>query len=72
MLSEDAEILIKEYFWRVYQSRTESFGNGRTVRNCFEKMITNQANRMAQLKEASLEEIQTIEKEDLAFLEQGF
>ena len=68
-LSEDAELVIKGYFRRVYESRTESFGNGRTVRNCFEKMITNQANRMAQKEEASLEEIQTIEKEDLEFLE---
>ena len=69
ILSEDAETLVKEYFRLVYEARTESFGNGRAVRNCFEKMITNQANRMAQYKEASLEEIQTIEKEDLAFLE---
>ena len=67
-LSEDAEVLIKEYLTRAYESRTESFGNGRTVRNCFEKMITNQANRMATYEEASLEEIQRIEKEDLAFL----
>ncbi|MBQ2311687.1 MAG: AAA family ATPase [Firmicutes bacterium] len=67
-LSEDAEVLVKEYFRQVYESRTESFGNGRAVRNCFEKMITNQANRMAQCEEASLEEIQTIVKEDLAFL----
>ena len=59
---------VKEYFRQVYESRTESFGNGRAVRNCFEKMITNQANRMAQCEEASLEEIQTIVKEDLAFL----
>ena len=68
ILSEDAEALVKEYFQLAYDSRTESFGNGRTVRNCFEKMITNQANRVAQLDEATLEEIQTIEKEDLAFL----
>ncbi len=68
-LSQDAETLVKEYFFRIYEARTESFGNGRAARNCFEKMITNQANRMAQYKEASLEEIQTIEKEDLAFLE---
>ena len=67
-LSEDAEALVKEYLTRVYESRTESFGNGRTVRNCFEKMITNQANRMAAYEEATLEEIQRIEKEDLAFL----
>ena len=67
-LSEDAEALVKEYFCQVYEARTESFGNGRAVRNCFEKMITNQANRMAQCEEASLEEIQRIEKEDLAFL----
>ena len=67
-LSEEAEALVKEYFCQVYEARTESFGNGRAVRNCFEKMITNQANRMAQYNEASLEEIQRIEKEDLAFL----
>ena len=68
ILSEGAEILVKEYFRQIYDVRTESFGNGRAVRNCFEKMITNQANRVAQLKEATIEEIQTIEKEDLAFL----
>ena len=68
-LSEDAELIARDYFCRVYESRTESFGNGRAVRNCFEKMITNQANRMAQYQEASLEQIQTIEKEDLAFLD---
>ena len=69
ILSEGAVDLVKEYFRRVYEARTESFGNGRAVRNCFEKMITNQANRMAQYQEASMEEIQTIAKEDLAFLE---
>ena len=67
-LSEEAETLVKDYFCRVYEDRTESFGNGRAVRNCFEKMITNQANRMAGYQEASLEEIQTIEKEDLTWL----
>ena len=68
-LAEDAEDLVKDYFRRVYEARTESFGNGRAVRNCFEKMITNQANRLAEYKEATMEEIQTITAEDLRFLE---
>ncbi len=67
-LSEEASEIVKEFFCRVYEARTESFGNGRAVRNCFEKMITNQANRMARYDEASIEQIQTIEAEDLAFL----
>lgn len=69
LLSEEATARVKDYFCRIYEARTESFGNGRAVRNCFEKMITNQANRMAQYKEASIEEIQTIETEDLDFLQ---
>ena len=35
------------------------------------KMITNQANRLAEYKEATMEEIQTITAEDLRFLEEN-
>ena len=68
VLSEEAAALVKDYFARIYAIRSESFGNARAVRNCFEKMITNQANRVAGYKEATIKQIQTIEKEDLAFL----
>ncbi len=71
ILSEEAEALVKDYFRQIFELRTESFGNARAVRNCFEKMIPNQANRVAQLSEATIEHIQTIETEDLAFLQAG-
>ena len=68
VLSEEAQKLARAHFERVYAARSESFGNARAVRNCFEKMITNQANRVAEYKEATIRQIQTIEREDLAFL----
>ena len=47
LLAEDAQTLLREDFDRMYAERDDNFGNGRTVRNAFEKIINCQANRLA-------------------------
>lgn len=43
----------------------ESFGNARGIRNLFEKLVMNQANRLVQLEEPSKEDLALITKEDV-------
>ncbi|MBR5230395.1 MAG: AAA family ATPase [Firmicutes bacterium] len=51
---EAAQKLVREVFDRMYELRDENFGNGRTVRNLFEKVINCQATRLAAAKEEGL------------------
>ena len=63
-----AEVLIalKNYFDVLYLNRDKEFGNAREVRNVFEKIITNQSNRIVKIKEPSNMELQEIRMDDLA------
>lgn len=47
LLAEDAQTLLRGAFDRMYAVRDDNFGNGRAVRNAFEKIINCQANRLA-------------------------
>lgn len=49
-IEEAAQELIRRIFDRMYEMRDENFGNGRTVRNIFEKIINCQATRLAAAK----------------------
>lgn len=49
-ISAEAESAIKEKFTLMYENRDETFGNGRDVRNIFEKAVTRQASRLAGIK----------------------
>ncbi|MDX2002150.1 MAG: AAA family ATPase [Chitinophagales bacterium] len=51
-LEDDAVIELQQHFQQIYDARTPSFGNARTVRNIFEKTIEKQANRL--IKENAL------------------
>lgn len=53
-IEEAGQKLIREVFDRMYQMRDENFGNGRTVRNTFEKIINCQATRLADAKSEGL------------------
>ncbi len=56
---------LKIEFTKMFDSRTKSFGNGRVVRNIFEKIIENQSNRLAIVNgEITDIELQTLEAED--------
>jgi SpoVK/Ycf46/Vps4 family AAA+-type ATPase len=66
-ISGEAEQYLISEFESAYNSRDESFGNGRFVRNIFEKSIENLSNRIAKSDKITKELLTTIEKEDINF-----
>ena len=64
-LSSEAETALEELFSELYAARDESFGNGREVRNIFEKAVSRQATRIASLDSPTDEQVMTLEKEDI-------
>ena len=50
----------------LYENRTENFGNGRDVRNCFEDMIVRQANRVAMMDSPTKDDLMLVLPEDLS------
>ena len=63
-LDDGAKQYLKEYFKNMYEHRSTNFANGRAVRNFFEEVISNQANRLAALDDISDEELNTLTYED--------
>lgn len=53
-LEEGAEEMLEEYFTGVYNNRDKNFGNGRFVRNFFEKLSQIQTDRLYMLDESEL------------------
>jgi TM2 domain-containing membrane protein YozV/AAA+ superfamily predicted ATPase len=64
-LSKQAEIKVSECFEKAEQKKQLGFGNGRFVRNIFEKTLENQANRLAKLTEIDRKILIQIEAEDI-------
>lgn len=64
-LSEPAQNRLKILFENAYSNRDRSFGNGRFVRNIFEKTLERQANRIAALGRLDKEVLMTVEVEDI-------
>lgn len=64
ILEDKAEEFIKTHFVDVYNNRGDNFANGRDVRNLFENVLSNQANRIASNLEVSDEELSTLKYED--------
>ncbi|MBQ6402255.1 MAG: AAA family ATPase [Firmicutes bacterium] len=64
-ISEEAETLLREKLEEMYQQRSRHFGNGRTVRNIFEKAIHEQANRLSGEEGVSDEALQELSLEDV-------
>jgi SpoVK/Ycf46/Vps4 family AAA+-type ATPase len=65
-VSKNAKNCLTEVFKDLYKNKTKDFGNGRLVRNIFEKSIENQSNRIALTKEILTKEIlTTIEEDDI-------
>ena len=68
-LSDEAKAEVQNYLADVSQSH-KTFGNGRGVRNLFEKILVEQANRLAvaetitreSLMEVTLEDVQKVLK----------
>ncbi|MEM9510392.1 MAG: AAA family ATPase, partial [Cyanobacteria bacterium P01_E01_bin.35] len=64
-LSSEAEIALLSKLQNLYQHRDKNFGNGRLVRNLFERTIEKQASRLAKLAELNQKSIMTIKKKDI-------
>ncbi len=71
LLSEEAEQGVMECLEYMHETRTRTFGNARSVRNLFEKILENQTVRISEnVEEISTEELATIEVDDLPALEE--
>ena len=64
-LSEDVERWIEPYIGVMTKDKKKTFGNGRWVRNLFEKAIERQSLRVVELKDPSPEELVTIRMKDV-------
>ncbi|MBQ4353647.1 MAG: AAA family ATPase, partial [Clostridia bacterium] len=64
ILDSEAEETVKEYFTAVGEAAGE-FGNARGVRNTFEKILTEQANRIAELPSVTRDDLMKITKADV-------
>ena len=69
-LDEDAEKAVKEEIIKLEAEKGENFANAREVRNLFEKIITNQATRVAAIEDVDEETLSTITMEDLKDLDE--
>jgi hypothetical protein len=64
-MNSSALALVKTLFEGLYAERGEGFGNARDVRNVFECIISNQANRIVSLAQVNEEVLSTITEEDI-------
>lgn len=64
-LEAEARELLRAIFDDWYETRDENFGNGRTVRNSFEKIINCQATRLAADTDISDEELRLLTVQDV-------
>lgn len=64
-LTEDAQALLKVVFEKAVANKDKNFGNGRFVRNLFEKVIEHQANRLSSMAEVTAESLAMIEGTDI-------
>lgn len=57
VLTEDAQKAVEEEIRDMEANKGENFANARDVRNLFEKIVTNQATRLASLPDADIRQI---------------
>lgn len=65
LLSAEAEQAVLTIMEETFRNRDSYFGNGRMVRNLFEKAIQNQSDRIVELVDISNEEFITLTDEDI-------
>ena len=64
-LTEEAENYIEQELSLLTTEESERFGNARGVRNVFEKIMVNQANRIVMYENPSMEQLQEIQLKDV-------
>jgi hypothetical protein len=67
--TEKTNLKLLLHFTELYKNRDKSFGNGRMVRNVFEKCIENQANRLVKVSPITDEILSTIDEADVPGIE---
>lgn len=65
IITDDAATLLKAKFKMLYMMRDQNFGNAREARNMFETVKANMATRTAMLASPTLEDLKTIQPEDI-------
>lgn len=63
--TQDVDNYVLEYFIDKYNHRDNSFANGREVRNFFERVVVNQANRLAMSSTISSNDITVLTLDDV-------
>ena len=64
-ITDDASDKLSEIIDRLYEKRHPSFGNARTMRNLFEKIIQMQANRIVLIEPLTKEILITLTEQDI-------
>lgn len=67
ILSPDAQKTLEDVIKKIYDSRSKTFANARTIRNLFDETIRRQSKRVMELQESeqTKEAYMTIEREDI-------
>jgi AAA+ superfamily predicted ATPase len=66
-IKRDAFEELQRVVAKAVASRDKNFGNARFVRNLFEKVVQNQANRLAKMESINNDELSLITREDINF-----
>ena len=64
-LTAEAELYLKERLEYAVEHKDKNFGNARYVRNVFEKAVRQQANRLANVRHATRDELAELQLEDI-------
>lgn len=64
-IEESALVRLHKYLEQMDEFKRKDFGNARGIRNTFEKIITNQANRLVQTENPTMKELSRILEEDI-------
>ena len=70
-IEEEALEKIREYLKRMDSTTRRDFGNARGIRNVFEKIVTNQANRLVLLDNPTAPQLGLITLEDVTLFTEG-
>ena len=70
ILEEGLSDTIAAYLERMTEKERYEFGNARGIRNLFETMVVNQANRIVTMENCSVEQLTLIKGEDISWLEE--
>lgn len=67
-IKRDAYEKLKEFFSAAVENKDQNFGNGRFVRNTFERVVQNQADRLAHQSTITSDDLSIITLEDIVKL----